>query len=276
MQLNKTELEILVNYVNSITQLAKALNKSKSQISRSLNSLEKKGFIENKQLQRLPYISLLLQALKNNSQLTNIIHDSSFEILLELNTPKSIKDLSKRFKTITIYKTLQKFKKYNLVKKTNNLYSFNSTIWPDLSEFINSYQEYSKNIDSRVPLDSKIYYKTEKEILFSNSNELDAKKTAFSAYDFKLLLTKNYYFLPNKKLSLKQIFQHSLLIMEQEYDYKYFIFLILFYLKHKKEINHLKSPTLELIKDILNKKIIKGYPTYDEIKERAQVYDIKI
>lgn len=277
MQLNKTELEILVNYEDntSITKLAQALKKSKSQISRSLNSLENKGFLENKKLLKLYHISLLLQALKNNPQLINIINDSSFEILLELSSPKSVEDLSKKFKKITIYKTLEKFKKYNLIKSFRGYYGINRAIWLDLYEFVVSYNEYSKNIDSRVPLDSKIYYKTENEIVFSNNKELNATKTAFSAYDIKLMLTKNYYYLPNKKLSIKQIFHHSLYILEQEYDYKSFIFLALFYLKHKKELN-INNPTLKLVKDILNKKIIKGYPTYNEIKERAKVYDIKI
>ncbi len=278
MQLNKTELEILINFEDntSITQLAQAMKKSKSQISRSINSLENKGFLDNKKLLKLPHISLLLQALRNNPQLTNIINDSSFEILLELSSSKSVKDLSKNFKKITIYKTLQKFKRYNLIKSFRGYYDINRTIWFDLYEFVVSYNDYSKNIDSRVPLDSKIYFKNEKEIVFSNNKELNITKTAFSAYDLKLMLTKNYYYLPNKKLSIKQIFQHSLYVIEKEYDYKSFIFLALFYLKHKKEINNIKNPNLELLKEILNKNIIKGYPTYNEIKERAKVYDIKI
>ena len=281
MQLNKTELEILRIYEDgtSSNKIAKALNKSKSQISRSINSLETKGFIENNKLKKLPHISLLLQALKNNPQLTNIINDSSFEILLEFSFASSVEDLSKKFKKITIYKTLQKFKKYNLIKKFKDYYFINRAIWSDLYEFVVAYNEYSKTIDSRIPLDSKIYYKTKKEILFSSNKELNATKTAFSAYKdygIKLMLTKNYYYLPNKKLSLKQIFLHSLYILEKEYDYKYFIFLALFYLKHKKILNNINHPILKIVKDILNKKVIKDYPTFDEIKERAKVYDIKV
>jgi len=38
----------------------------------------------------------------------------------------------------------------------------------------------------------------------------------------------------------------------------------------------IKHPILSNIKQILEGKNIQGYPTLDEIKEKAEVYDIKI
>lgn len=110
--------------------------------------------------------------------------------------------------------------------------------------------------------------------MFSNKAKQDAALTAFSAYEgIKLLLPTNYYYLPKRKLSKKEVFTHSLYVAEKEKTIRHLTYIALFYIKFKIQCSH---PIISTIKDILNGKTIKGYPTLKEIKEKADVYDIRI
>ncbi|MCK5107849.1 MAG: hypothetical protein KAQ83_03920, partial [Nanoarchaeota archaeon] len=118
--------------------------------------------------------------------------------------------------------------------------------------------------------------------IFSCKQELkltnELKKTAFSIYekyDIKILSVTNYYCLSKDQLIKKDILRHSLYIVEKEQAIRNLIFLALFYFKYQKEFNtqHLILDNLKLV---LNGKNIKGYPSYNEIKERAEVYNIKL
>ena len=136
-----------------------------------------------------------------------------------------------------------------------------------------------ENIDSRITADSVIYYKNDKEIVFSNKKELDAIQTAFSAfesYGIKILNITYYYYLPKKKLSKKEVFRHAIYVAEKDKDIREIIFVALFYLKFKEELKSIKNNLLEDIKEILKGKTIKGLPTLNEIKDRAITYDIKL
>ena len=68
---------------------------------------------------------------------------------------------------------------------------------------------------------------------------------------------------------------HALLIAEKEKTIKHLIFISLFYIKFKKELS-IKHPIVDKLKLILKGKDIPDYPKLQEIKERAEIYDIKI
>ena len=91
--------------------------------------------------------------------------------------------------------------------------------------------------------------------------------------NIKIFTTTNYYFLPKKQLSKKDVLLHSLYIEEKEHSIQNLIFIALFYLKFKIQINHKILTNLNLV---LKGKKIKNYPSYQEIKDRAEVYGIKV
>ncbi len=112
----------------------------------------------------------------------------------------------------------------------------------------------------------------------TSKEELDAVKTAFSAYQeygIGLLNVTHFYYLPKKMLTKEDILKHSLYIAEKDMDTRYLIFIALFYAKYKKEFKT-KHPILINISTILVGGEVKGYPKYQEIKDRAEVYKIKV
>ena len=68
---------------------------------------------------------------------------------------------------------------------------------------------------------------------------------------------------------------HSIYVAEQEKNVNDIIFIALFYAKFKTTFG-IKHPVLTNIKAILSGENIKGYPTHDEIRDRARVYDITL
>ena len=132
--------------------------------------------------------------------------------------------------------------------------------------------------DPRIPASAIIYYKKKDHIVFSSKEELDAVKTAFSAYKdygINLLNITNFYYLPKQALSKEDILRHSLCIAEKDMDIRYLIFIALFYAKYRKELK-IKHQILININLVLSGKEVKGYPKYPEIKDRAEVYKIEV
>ena len=105
-----------------------------------------------------------------------------------------------------------------------------------------------------------------------NKNLLQIQKE----YGIKILTNENFYYLPEKKLSIKDVFRHSLIIAEKRNEHRYFLYAVLFYIKFRKNLKNIKSPVLSNIELILEGKQIKGYPSLSEIKEKAEQYDISV
>lgn len=288
MSLNKTELEVLTQTAEEkiyVKQIARTLNKSESQIYRTINSLVKKDILAKTKEGIVPikntHVSLLLQILNKHPQLTGILFDSAITILISLFSPKKVSEVAKEtsLKEITIYKATEKFRRFSIVRKDKNRYFFNNLLWGDLKEFLKAYEQYNLTTDPRVPANSVIYYKNSSEIVYSNLGKQKAALTAFSAYEqygIKLLTITNYYYLPAKKLFAKEIFIHSLYVVEKEKDVRNLTFIGLFYLKNKEKLRGIKHIILESLNQVLEGRKIDGYPTLNELKETAEVYDIQI
>jgi DNA-binding MarR family transcriptional regulator len=288
MELTTSELEAL----NSIAEnnekaanLAKALGKSKAQTYRIIKSLEKKDFIEFSKAKIHPkkqtHITLLLQILKNNEEMRKLLAYSGIKILEALLTPKAICQIIKEtgLKKAEIYKKLNRAWLISAVRKNGRYYKINTLVWPKLEEFLTEFFKYEQTIDARIPAEALIYLKNNKEVLYSSINEQDAAKTSFSVfgeYGIKLLGNETFYYLPKRKLSKKEIFIHSLIICEKRKEVRFFIYSSLFYLKFKNELKRIKNPVLSNIKSILSGKSVDGYPSLYEIKEKAELYDIRI
>ncbi|MBU4352259.1 MAG: hypothetical protein KJ939_04215 [Nanoarchaeota archaeon] len=288
MKLSKTELKVISELGkgnNNISNIAQSLKISISQVYRIVQKLSKKDILKLSkgilQPKMKTHINLLLKLMAKTKNLASPLSSTGISIYTTITTTKTIKEIEEAtdLHKTTVIKKLNQGKKMSLISLKNKRYSINEKLWPEAKEFFEELKKYDETIDERVPVNSIIYHKNDKEIVFSNKEEIVAQKTAFSGYKnygIKLLLTTNYYYLPKKKLNKKEIFQHSLYVTEKEKNIRHIIFLTLFYLKFKKEIKKIKSQLLQDIISILNGNKIKGFPTIEEIKEKAKVYEIKI
>lgn len=287
MKISQTELKILgqISQGNmTITDIAKAIKKSEKQVYKASQKLIKKGFLElskgNLEPKKSSHVTLLLHLLADYPNLTQLLSESGIEILSTLFEPKTVEDIINKtgLKKSIVYKKLQKARTISVIKRKNKQYFLNEKLWSKLREFLEEFKRLIETTDPRVPANSVIYYKTDKEILFSNRIKQDAILTAFSTYEnygIKLLTPTNYYYLPKKRLSKKEIFIHSLYVTEKEKTIRHLTYAALFYVKFKKDLSSIKHPILEKIKIILKDKKISGYPKLEEIKEKAEIYDIK-
>jgi len=289
MRFSQTDLKILEQLAlgtTDIKTIAKHLQKSDKQIYASSQKLKTKNILDlfngNLEPKKISHVTLLLHLLQKHPNLTTIISGSGLAILRHLITPKKVTDIVQDTgvsKTV-VYDKIQQCLVISIVKqKGDNTYMINPDIWSDLREFLNALNIYDETTDPRVPANSTIYHKNNKEILFSNNSSLDATRTAFSAYEqygLKLLLPTTYYYLPKKDISKKDVFIHSLYITEKEKDIRHLTYISLFYAKYKNELTDVKHPLLDNIKQILQGKHIEGYPSLEEIQEKADVYDIRL
>ena len=287
MQLSKTEINVLEQIAKGnkfIKTVAKALKKSDKQIYVTAKNLAEKNVIEriNKilKVKEALHIALLLQLLADIPNLAPVLSDSGIPIFTALLKPLTIEEISNEtgFKKTMIYSKIQEAGKRSMIRKTKFAFMINEKMWLKLIDFLKELKKYEKTIDARIPSSSTIYYKKNKEIVFSCKEEVDAIKTAFSAYEkygIKLLLVKNYYYLPKRELIKEDILMHSLYVVEKNRDIRNLIFIALFYAKYKKEFK-IKHEILTNLTEVLAGRKIDGYPTYEELKDRAEVYDIKV
>ena len=287
MNLSKPELKVLEQIAKNNTkvlEIAHALKKSDKQIYRTSKNLIEKGFIELSRgkitAKKTTHNTLLLQLLSKHPNLVEILSSNGIQILSAILDPKSIKQIINEtgLKKSLIYQKIKQTFNVSIIKKENKNYVLNAKLWVKLKEFLEEYKKFLESVDQRIPANSIIYKKTNKELVFSNKGKIDASLTAFSCFEkfgIKLLLTTNYYALPKNKLSKKEIFMHALFIVEKEKRIRYLIFISLFYIKFKKELS-IKHPIVNKLKLILKGNDIPGYPKLQEIKDRAEIYDIKI
>ena len=287
MQLTKPELLLLEQIANgnkAVKTLAVALKKSDKQIYVTAKKLAEKGFIErlNGTLEpkRTGFIALLLQMLAKTPNLAPVLADSGIPILTAMLKPVTMQEVMDEtgLKRTAVYDKIEQAKRRSMVKKRVSTYEINEKLWHPLKDFLEELKKYEATTDERIPASSIIYYKKDDEIVFSSKEELDAPKTAFSAYEeygIGILTITHYYYLPKKKLSKQDILTHSLYVVEKDKDIRHLIFIALFYAKFKEEFK-IKHPILMNLSAILAGGEIKGYPKYQEIKDRAEVYGIKV
>jgi len=287
MELTKGELFVLEQVAKgnkNVKEIAVALKKSEPQVYIYVKKLTDKSLIDlnngDIEPKKIPYVSLLLQLLSKTPNLTPILEGPGIPIFTVMLQPSTLEEITNEtgYKKTAIYKRLQEARKRSLVRKNQATFEINDKMWTELKETLEEIKKSELKTDNRIPASAIIYYKKKDEIVFSSKEELDAIKTAFSAYKnygIDLLTITNFYYLPKKTLSKEDILQHSIYIIEKDNDIRYLIFIALFYAKYKKEIK-IKHQILENINLVLAGKDVKGYPTYQEIKDRAEVYKIKV
>ena len=277
-------LEQIAKGNKSLKNIATALEKSESQIYIYVKRLLNKELIQrvncNIDAKKIIHLSLLLQLLSKIPNLTPILEGPGISIFTVMLKPSTIEEIKKEtgYKKSAIYKRLEEARKRSLIRKNKSRYEINDKMWSRLKEMLEEIKKFELNTDNRIPASAIIYYKKDDELIFSSKEEINAVKTAFSAYKdygINLLNITNFYYLPNKKLKKKDIMNHSLYIAEKDTDTRYLIFIALFYAKFKTELK-IKNNILNNIDAILSGKNVKGYPKYKEIKDRAEMYNINV
>lgn len=268
-----------------VTTISKNLKRTKSQIYRLLKKLMDKELItkdKNKYALTKTKPAFLLNNLLKNPKMAKYLAHSQLLILINLLEKSTIKETCNKTKLGTTFVT--KFVKdaYNasILTKEKREYQVNHFVYPELFEFIKEYQIFYYSYDKRTPVDSTIYFKNEKELVFSTKEKLDnATLTSFSAFkDYNLLIytLENFYYLPKKKLNKKEILKHTLAVVEKTKDFRDRLYLALFYYKYKSEFKDVKHEILDNLNKIFDGEKIERYPPLKEIKEKAKIYDIKM
>jgi predicted transcriptional regulator len=288
MWFSKTELEVISKVGNGnreVSKIAETLKMSQSQVYRISQTLNKKGILALNegvlQPEMKTHVSLLLKILAHAISLAVPLSGTGIKIYLALLEPKKIEEAAKEtgLHKTTIIKKIKQGRRISLLIIDNKTYRVNEKIWQDVREYLIELKKYEETLDVRVPVNSIIYYKTDSEIVFSNKEEIDAEKTAFSAYErfgIKLLgITYNYY-LPKKNLTKEEVFKHSLYVAEKEKDIRNLTFIALFLAKYKKDLSHIKHPIVNNLLKVFSGEKIKNYPRLEEIKDRAEVYKIEV
>jgi hypothetical protein len=288
MQFSKTELKVLEQVAlgkRQVLEVAQALKKDKSQIYRIIKALEIKGFLSlnNSEIRpsKATHIQLLLQQLSRQSSFIEDISGCGLKLYLYIQeTPRTIEEITKNtgIKSSTFFFKLKSARRKSLIKKIENKYVFNSKFWSGLNEFFIELKKYEESFDKRIPPGSVIYHKTDKEIVFSTKAECNATLTGLSVYSnkgIKIFTIDNNYYLPKRRLTRKDILMHSLYRCEKDKNIQNMILLALFYIKYKKEFSKIHHEILDNINKVLQGNKVEGYPSLSEIKDRAEVYDIK-
>ncbi len=289
MRLSTTELNILKQIAdgnNTVKKIATSLKRSQFQIYRSGQNLTQEGFVQLQDGKYMPvkntHSSMLLQLLVDYPSVIVPFSSSGLNFFKLLLKPQTISTLlmESGLKSTQVYKKIKQARGVSLIKKTGEKYVLNDKLWSVAIEFLSALKNFEETSDKRVPANSIIYYKNEEEIVFSNKETLDATKTAFSAYEdygIKLLNITHYYHLPKKKLSKQEVLIHSLYIIKKENnDVRLIILAALLYAKFLREFSRIKHPLLHCLNKVFEGQRIIGYPSLEEIKNRAEMYDIRL
>lgn len=288
MELSQNELkalQIMAGGETGIKQIAVRLGISLKQAYRVCKALGQKGLLQRERkavmLSKVPMAVMLSNLISENPNTIPLLADSGITIFIALLAQKSTAQIAAEsgLKKSIIYRKLKQALSISAARKEKGKYIINDKVWPKLKELLQAIKTQEETIDSRAPLGSVIYFKNKKEILFSNKADIGASLAAFSRYadyGIKLLLHTNFYYLPKKKLSLKQIFLHSLCIAEKENYIYYIIYIALLYIQHKQLLSSVRHPIIENINKVLKGQKVEGYPSLAEIKEKAELYDIKV
>ena len=288
MKFSITELKVISELGKgneSISEISKALKISSSQIYRVAQKLCQKGILNLSegvlQAEMKTHVNLLLKLLSKAANLSSPLSGTGLQIYLSIIAPKTIKEIEKEtgLHKTTVLKKINQGRKMSLLLIENKTYRINEKIWPDAKECFIELKKYEDSVDARIPVNSVIYFKNKEEIIFSNKKNIDAEKTAFSAYEkfgIELLLITNYYCLPKRQLTKLEVFMHSLYVAEKNQDTRDLIFVALFLAKYKKELSGIKHRIVENLNKVFSGQYVHGYPVLSEIKDRASIYNIEV
>lgn len=214
------------------------------------------------------------------SPLHKILSLRRMELLANLDhAPRSLEVLAVEtgMSGDTLYGYLKGFLRIGVVSRTREgksyLYSFNFKLWTELKDFVTAFREYQ--VLRLVPRSALLIKSYKDNVLFKSIRPQDATFTSFSAYkdySIELGLRDNYYTLPKRELSIREVFIHSL---DSAWEPFQKLFCVLYYLKNSDKLEAIDHPMMKDLEAVLQGEKISGYPALEDIEERLDLYDIQ-
>ncbi len=267
--------------------LSEALNFRPESLSRVVTDLVNKGLLERVgkeiALARTPAAESfkMLYFSHRASPLHLLLSDRRADLLSRIDGgQRSVEALENEtgIPKKTIYRYLKDFIRLGAIRRSKQgktyLYSFNYILWPELKNFVTALLEYRSAY--LVPREALLIKGYGDSVLFKSIRQHDATPTSFSAYreyGIDLGLRDNYYTLPKRVLTIEEVFIHSL---DSAEDLWQRLFCILFYLKNRDKLEGIDHPMMKDIRAVLQGESIKGYPSLEEIEDRAELYEIEL
>ena len=285
---SKTELKMLSDVgrgSDTIESLIGTSEISWSQVYKTVRSLKKKDvlrasegkvFAENK-----THVALLMNVLRSSHDSYHALSDRGLDILAELIVPHTMKELSETLEMhqTTVSRKLKDLRSLSMIGKENGKYFLNRKFWPELLELAESYSSYKKNIDLRAIPGSKIYHSSDDLVVFSNDSEAGYRKTAFSKYtEFGIKIREITYFYCDldHEPSLSEVFLHSLYVISVDDDWSRKMIALIFYVKFKDELTGIEHEMKDEMDRVLSGSEVKGWVPLNEMRERADMYGVKL
>jgi DNA-binding transcriptional ArsR family regulator len=256
-------------------------------VSRLLTHLVKKGLVERRGREVVLAGTPPAEAFKKlyyshrASPLQKILSLGRVELLARLDqVPRSLEDLAMEtgIPADTLYGYLRGFLRLAVVKRSRKgkayRYSFNYILWSELKDFVAYLLEYQ--VLRLIPREALLIKSYGNRVLFKSIRLQDATPTSFSAYGdygIELGLRDNYYTLPKRDLSIQEVFIHSL---DSAGELSQRLFCILFYSKNRDKLEAIDHPMMKDLKAVLQGERIRGYPTLEDIVDRADLYGIQL
>jgi len=263
-------------------ELATALNVTGVQLSRNLKILKTNLIVEKNgtgriMLARTGIAGVISQLLQDHPGVEDALAGKGLLLLQQLTRPRALKELAQAtsLSKNSVYRLIRGLRLRGIITKKKKFYEPNYLLWPDMRLLIDLTRVYEGS-ESEIPGGAKIFYKDKTKTIFSSRIPVDASPTAFSKYsDYGLtLFEKEYTFrLPKSNLTLRDVFVDSLECLT---SIRRKILCILFYVKYGKKLKGITHSELEILKNVLKGEHIPEYPTLAEIKQKADVYDIKL
>jgi predicted transcriptional regulator len=286
--LSKNELRALSeisNGADDVPTLSEVLDISGSQAYKIVRSLNEKElvYLEHGALfiEKKTHLAILLEILNASPDSYILLSDSGLDIIRTLIEPRTVSEISSvtGLHQTTITRKIDQMRRMGMVRKENSTYSINEKIWPKMMSLACSYDEYTKLTDPRAPFGSEIYHSSDDIMIFSSNRTLNNKRTAFSKYGdlgMKIHPGTNYYCSSDRELDIKDIFLHSLYVIENDKSWRNKMLALIFYVMHKNELSGILHPVVNDMRTILNGGRIDGWAPLKEMNERARMYGVDL
>lgn len=292
MRLSESEIEALMLVAGSEKPLrpgglSSTLNLRPESLSRVITDLVNKDLLEREgkeiALARTPAAESFKRLYFSHraSPLHHLLADRRADLLSRIDGGQKSADVLEKETGIpkkTVYRYLKDFLRLGAIKRSKQgrtyLYSFNYILWPELKDFVTALLEY--RAARLVPREALLIKGYGDRVLFKSIRRQDATPTSFSAYGeygIDLGLRDNYYTLPKREVTIEEVFIQSL---DSAEDLRQRLFCILFYLKNRDKLEGVGHPMMKHIKAVLQGESIKGYPSLEEIEDRAELYEIEL
>lgn len=294
--MKKIDIEIIESLwkkADSITALSERTGPSISYVSERVKNLTERGLLSKKRVAKKiivslnPTFSIYLREIIDKFNIKILFSDKKDTLLLHLLEPKNIEELEREtgLSQSQIHKDIRELRQIGAVKKIDRNYSINQGIKEliKIVEFLREKELYRGVEDGAIVLwrrNNEILKKAPKGL------KIEGVRTAFSRFSengIELFLRDDYFYFPEKKLSLEEIFVHSLVIAEGKTRLS---MCAVFFLKNRERINpeklkeysrkfHVLDLYLDMLSYLETKKGDRFLP-WNEFMEKVNLYGIQI